>query len=256
MALTVKAVADLAGITVRTLHHYDHIGLLKPSATSPSGYRLYSDGDLERLQQILFFRELDIGLTEIRRILDDPGFDRKKALREHRNRLLARQGRIAALLRTIDRTLASLEGGSAMTREQLFEGFDDRQYREEAEKRWGKDVVATSYDRLAKLSKQERDDVWAEAQAIASGVAALMDCDPADPEVQKLVARHYRWVNFFWDCDLRSYRELGRMYVEDPRFAANYDKIRPGLAVFMRDAIQVYADASDCGSAPVLRPTT
>ncbi len=241
MALTIKAVADLAGVTVRTLHHYDHIGLLTPSSSSHSGYRLYSEGDLARLQQILFFRELDFELSAIGRILDSPEFDRKKTLREHRRRLHERQGRMTALIDTIDRTIAALEGGPDMTKEQLFEGFDDSQYREEAEQRWGTDVVSESYRRMGRLSKEDKAQIMAEAQAIGTGMGALMDRDPADPEVQALAARHYAWVNFFWDCGPEAYRNLGQMYVDDPRFTANYDKVKPGLAVFMRDAMAVYA---------------
>ncbi|MBM3269201.1 MAG: MerR family transcriptional regulator [Candidatus Sericytochromatia bacterium] len=243
MAYTVKRVADLAGVTVRTLHHYDRIGLLKPSAVSGAGYRLYGQADLARLQEILILRELDCDLARIRAILDAPAHDRRSALLQHRERLAARQDRIIGLIATLDRTIAAMEGGTEMSAEQLFEGFDDSRYRAEAEQRWGKDVVADSYRRMERLSAQDRDAIKAEAEAIGTGFAGLVGRDPADPEVQAVAARHHAWVNRFWDCSPEAFRNLGQMYVDDARFTATYDRIRPGLAVFVRDAMAAFADA-------------
>src|SRR5688572_26308475 len=137
MAYTVKAVADIAGVSVRTLHHYDEIGLLKPAAHSAAGYRLYAERDLERLQQILFFKELGFDLREIKRVLSDPTFDRRRALTEHRALLLERQERLRRLIASVDRTLKAIKKGGDMNA-QMFDGFDAAQYEDEARQRWGK----------------------------------------------------------------------------------------------------------------------
>src|SRR6478672_8186019 len=140
MGYTVKVVAEMAGVSVRTLHHYDRIGLLPPAATSPAGYRLYSDADLERLQQVLFFRELGFSLHDVKAIVASPDFDRTEALRAHRRLLVEQQGRLGRLVDLVDRTIASLEKGEPMADKERFAAFDDskaNEYREEARQRWG-----------------------------------------------------------------------------------------------------------------------
>ena len=133
---TVKDVARLSGVSVRTLHHYDQIGLLKPAGTSAAGYRLYTERELEQLQQILFFKELGFDLKEIKRVLSDPSFDRRRALVEHRKLLLERQGRIRRLIASVDRTLKAIQRGTTMNAT-MFDGFDAAQYEDEARQRWG-----------------------------------------------------------------------------------------------------------------------
>ncbi|MDB4896575.1 MAG: MerR family transcriptional regulator, partial [Firmicutes bacterium] len=130
MPHTVKVVAELTGITVRMLHHYDKIGLLKPAQVSAAGYRLYTDRDLERLQQVLFFRELGFALAEIKAIVDSPGFDRKRALLEHRRFLMERQTRLGRLIHSVNQTIMSIERGIPMSERELFEGFDPAPYEE------------------------------------------------------------------------------------------------------------------------------
>src|SRR3990170_4415689 len=144
MAYTVKAVANMAGITIRTLHHYDRVGLLKPASVSPSGYRLYSEADLERLQQILFFRELGFGLGEIRAILDDPSFDRREALVTQKRLLIEKQRRLGSLVALIDVSIDAMERGTKLDKDTMFEGFDEskiKEYTEEARARWGSENV-------------------------------------------------------------------------------------------------------------------
>ena len=136
MAYTVKVVAQIAGVSVRTLHHYDEIGLLKPASTSAAGYRLYADRDLQKLQQVLFFKELGFDLKEIKRILSDPHFDRADALKVHRKLLLERQERIRRLILSVDRTLKAIKRGKQMDA-RMFDGFDAAKYEEEARQRWG-----------------------------------------------------------------------------------------------------------------------
>lgn len=137
MAYTVKAVSDLAGISIRTLHHYDEIGLVKPAHKTASGYRLYTEEDLERFQQVLFFRELGFSLKDIKEIVSRLDFDRRKALLDHRELLLDRQERLGRLVQSIDRTLDAMERGIAMNAKEMFDGFDQAEYAEEARQRWG-----------------------------------------------------------------------------------------------------------------------
>jgi DNA-binding transcriptional MerR regulator len=247
MSYTVKAVADMASVSVRTLHHYDHIGLLKPTSTSPAGYRLYADADLGRLQQVLFFRELGFGLQEIKAIVDSPGFDRKEALRAHRRFLIEEQKRFGRLVDLVDKTIDALERGTSMTNRDRFAGFDEttlEEYRQEARQRWGQtEAFQESERRTAGYSKADWDAIKAEGEEITLAIAGLSERDPADPEVQRWIARHHQQIDRrFYTCPPELYRALGDGYVDDPRFTAFYDRVKPGLARFMRDAMHVYAD--------------
>lgn len=243
-AYTVKAVSDWAGITIRTLHHYDAIGLLKPAQVTTSGYRLYTEADLERLQQILFFRELGFGLQEIKEIIGHPGFDRRQALLDHRDLLLARRQRLDRLIQTIDRTLEAMKRGRPMDEKELFEGFDPAQYEEEARQRWGHTPAwAESQRRARKYTPDDWRAIQQECREIDQGTAALLDRSPADPEVQGWIQRHHRQINDrFYTCTPEMYRGLGDLYVQDPRFTARYEEIKPGMARFMQAAIQAYCD--------------
>lgn len=247
MAYTVKAVADIAGISVRALHHYDAIGLLKPADLSAAGYRLYSRADLERLQQILLFRELGFALGDIREVIERPGFDRDQALRKHRQLLVERRDRLTALIESVDRTLTTMERGGTMDEKSMFDGFDQSRYEEEARQRWGRTDAYKESTRRAKLyTKDDWTAIKAEWGAIESGLAALMDGSPADPAVQTLVERHRRLItDRFYDCTLEIYRGLAEMYVADDRFAAHYEAIRPGMAGFMRAAMLAYCDEAE-----------
>lgn len=247
MSYTVKAVAEMASVSVRTLHHYDHIGLLRPAATSATGYRLYDAADLERLQQVLFFRELGFGLHQIKAILDSPGFDRKEALRAHRRLLVEQQKRLGELVELVGRTIDTLERGTTMDDRARFAGFDDAklaEYREEARQRWGEsDAFKESERRAATYAKADWKAIKAEGEEVALGIAARMDHDPAAPEVQEWIARHHRQIDGrFYRCSAEIYRGLGDLYVDDPRFTAFYDCVKPGLARFMRAAMHAYAD--------------
>jgi DNA-binding transcriptional MerR regulator len=245
MAYTVKAVAALAGISVRALHHYDEIGLLRPAATSPAGYRLYDDHDLARLQQILFFRELGLGLKEIGPILDRPGFDHLEALRSHRALLLEQQGRLETLIKSVDRSIDALEKEVPMDHKQMFEGFDHSQYEDEVRERWGHtEAYKQSQERTSRYTKADWDAVKAESLAIQQDLAALMDRPVTDPAVQAVIERHYRQINErFYDCPLAMYRNLASIWVDDPRFTKNIDKVKPGLARFQHDAAIAFCDA-------------
>lgn len=245
-AYTIGRLANMAGVSVRTLHHYDQIGLLQPSARTAAGYRLYREVDLLRLQQILFFKELDLPLIEIGSILDDPGFEPVQALAEHRQRLQARMERLARLLTTIDRTIDRLtEETMTLTDEELYEGFAPEQierYKREAREMYDPALVEETERRIKKMSRSEWQAVGAEGGAVSEALAALADRPPDDAEVQAQIARHHAWIENFYPCPADLYRGLGQMYVEHPEFRAFYEKYRPGLADFVAAAMNHYAD--------------
>jgi DNA-binding transcriptional MerR regulator len=246
MAYTVKEVAEIAKVSVRALHHYDEIGLLKPAGHSAAGYRLYDESNLERLQQVLFFKELGFDLKEIQRILSDPKFNRKRALVRHRKLLLERQERVAQLIASVDRTLEAIERKQPMSAK-MFEGFDAARYEEEARQTWG---GTPEWDENARRWKKYTDRDWdaikKEGGEIVENLAALMNRAPDNPEVQKWIGRHHGQINDrIYACGPETYRGLADAYVQDPRFKAFYDTVKPGLAQFIRDAMKVYADTLD-----------
>ena len=245
-AYTVGQLAKTAGVSVRTLHHYDQLGLLAPSARTAAGYRLYEEGDLLRLQQILFFKELDLQLSEIRGILDDPEFDPIEALQNHRRSLQAQVGRLTGLLTTIDKTIQKLtEDDMKMTDEELYEGFSKEKierYKREAREKYDPALVEESERRIGKMSKDQWKAVKEEGEELTHSLAALVDRAPEDPEVQALIARHHTWIEHFYTASSDMYRGLGRLYTEHAEFRKYYDKYGLGLADFMAAALAYFAD--------------
>ena len=242
----VKEVAALTGVSVRTLHHYDAIGLLTPMARTDAGYRLYSDDDLLRLQQILLGRELGLSLEAIRRSLDDPGFDRRQALQLQRAELLARSARTTTMLRAVDAALSLLDAGSRAPGDfdmsQIFDGFDPAQYEAEAEQRWGEsDAFKESKRRTAGYTKRDFEQLAAEQAGIyADAFAALEQGKPADDAAVLSVAERHRASieRWFYPCSHALHRGLADLYEQDPRFAANIDKYGAGLSPFLVAAIR------------------
>jgi DNA-binding transcriptional MerR regulator len=247
-ALTVGEVARLAHVSVRTLHHYDDLGLLTPSGRSEAGYRLYAMPDLERLQHILFYKELGFALDEIGELLVDPAFDRRRALVAQRELIAAQAARYHAMLDLVDRTLDALEGGTTMTKEDMFEVFGDfhpAEYDDEVEERWGNtDAYKESARRTKGYTKQDWQRFKAESEAVNAAISALMDAGvpPDDPRAMDAVERHRLQIDrWFYPCSHKMHVGLGEMYVADPRFAANYEKARPGMAEYVRAAIRANA---------------
>jgi len=241
-------VAKTAHVSVRTLHHYDEIGLLNPSERSEAGYRVYTDHDLIRLQQVLFYKELGFGLDDIREITSDPAFDRREALLTQRELVAERLVRLEALMGLIDKTLISLEGGMKMTKEEMFEvfgDFDPAEYEEEAQERWGDtDAYKESARRTNSYTKQDWARFKAESEANGAAMVELFDAgvDPTDPRSMD-VADEARAIidRWFYPLSREMHVCLGDMYVADPRFKANYDKQREGLAQWLCDAIKANA---------------
>lgn len=246
----IKKVSDIAGVSVRTLHYYDHIDLLKPTRVDEAGYRQYSDADLIRLQEILFFKELGFGLSEIKEILDQPGYDRRDALLTHKQILREKNLRITRLIRTVDKTLDSMNGGSVMDNDDMFGAFDEaviKEYKEEACERWGEtDAYRESERKTAKYTKADWERTGAESGDIYIKIADLMETgkEPSDSEVQEQTKRWFDHLcKNFYTCTPEIFRGLADGYVQDERFTANIDKFRPGLASFLSQAMKIYADS-------------
>lgn len=246
MAFTVGELSRLTGVTVRALHHYDEIGLVRPSRRSAAGYRLYDDDDALRLQQVLVLRELGVALDEIAAALDAPG-DRAQLLRKHRAQLADRRTRIDAMLASVDAALEVLEKGKAqMMRPEdfkaMFGGFDPSVHDDEVRARWGTtDAYQESARRTRQYGKPEWEAIRGESEAIYARLAELMRQGAAvsDPGVQDAVEAHRLHIErWFYPCSRQMHRGLGEMYVADPRFTASLDgKGGAGFAQFFRDAI-------------------
>jgi DNA-binding transcriptional MerR regulator len=246
---TVGEAARLAHVSVRTLHHYDEIGLLVPSGRSPAGYRLYSEADLRRLQQILLYRELDFGLEEIAAMLTDPQAGTDDHLRRQHQLLRGRRDRAIGLLAAIEREMEARKMGIALTPEEQFEIFGTDKMDEhaaEAEQRWGDtDAWHESRRRTAAYTKQDWIAIKAEADAnIAGFAAAIRARQPADSAAAMDLAEAHRQhlTRWFYDCGYDMHRSLAELYVSDPRFTASYDEIEPGYSHYVHDAIQANAD--------------
>ncbi|MCW3795720.1 MerR family transcriptional regulator [Paenibacillus sp. LS1] len=244
MAMKVKEVAELASISVRTLHHYDEIGLLTPDEVTAAGYRLYSDANLERLQQILFFKELDFSLKEIKNIITNPSFDPEEALNMHRLILLEKRQRLDQMIATIDRTVLHVRGEIKMTAKEQFEGFDFSQnpYEQEARERWGDQAVDQANQKLHSQSGENQRALSDQMNEIYKRLAALRHTEPASAEAQAGIKEWYIWLNEMGSYSPEAFRGLGQMYVHDERFTRNIDQFGDGLAAFMRDAMAVFAD--------------
>lgn len=244
--MMVKEVAELAGISVRTLHHYDDIGLLHPSETTEAGYRVYTGEDLALLQQILFFRELGFPLKQIREIVSRPDFNRREAMELHHKLLLEKRVRLERMIETLEKTMKHEKGEIEMTNKDKFAGFDfsSNPYEQEARERWGDQAVDESNAKLNKLSKTEQGQLGEEMNAIYRKLAALRNEPPASEEAQQAIGEWYDWLNRMGKYSLEGFKGLGQMYVDDERFTRNIDQFGEGLARFMRDAMAEYADAN------------
>lgn len=243
---TVRQVARMAQVSVRTLHHYEQIGLLRPRLRSESNYRLYAEDDLLQLQQILFYRELGVPLDDIGRILADPAFNRVEALRDHRVRLEKEAERILTLLTTVDRTIIRLtEKNIMLSDDELYEGLDKetgQRYEREAMQQYDPIVVAETNRKIRQMSKDQWAAVRREGDEVSRLLASLMDEDPAGPAVQAAVARHHAWIEVFFPANAEIYKGLGAGYAANDEFRATYDKYRPGLADFLHTAMDIYAE--------------
>lgn len=247
---TVGRVAELAGVTIRTLHHYDRIGLLTPSGRSAAGYRRYDEDDLERLQQILTYRELGFTLEDIAAILEEPGVSTDHLVRQ-RSLLLQRIERLQDMVGAIELQMEANKMGINLTPEERFElfgNFDPDEHAAEAEERWGDtEAFKESQRRVARYGKDEWAAIKAEAEDIEAAFATALDSGAAadSPAARDAAERHRRHIDrWFYDCSHDMHRSLGAMYDADPRFRAHYEQRREGLAAYVSDAITANAARS------------
>jgi DNA-binding transcriptional MerR regulator len=243
MVYTIKKLAQLAGTSVRTLHYYDEIGLLKPEYRGANGYRHYGEKSIAKLQQIMFFRELDFSLEEIKTITSRPDFDAVEALQSHKALLQKRKERIDELLNTIAKTIKNITGEKLMEIKEYYQGFSDEQiekYREEVKQRWGEKTLKDSEARVMKMGKEKFAEVQAESDRIFRTIAENMGKGYDSKIVQAEVAKWRQWLENFHHYPDEAVLGLGRAYSQNPEFAKTFKKYHKDLPAFMTKAIDYY----------------
>ncbi|KPB04069.1 MerR family transcriptional regulator [Bacillus sp. CHD6a] len=253
MEYTVQKLAKMAGVTGRTLRYYDEIGILKPARMSASGYRIYGQEEVDKLQQILFYRELEMDLDSIQKIINAPSFNEVEALKEHRDKLLTKQKRLEGLIKSVDRTLAAKEGSITMTNKEKFEAFkqniineNEEKYGKEIRGKYGNETIDQSNAKLKGMSKNQYEQGEKLGEEVLQVLSkAFQTGDPAGELAQKAADLHRQWLGLYWDSySKEAHAGLAQMYVDDERFTAFYDKEQPGTAEFLRDAIYIYTGMS------------
>lgn len=251
MNYKVQELSNLTGITPRMLHHYHKIELLTPDKITDSGYRLYSSKNLERLQDILFLKELDFSLREIKIILDNPSYNRTEAFKTHKKILLEKRKRLDLIIETLDSTIKNIKGGKTMSNKEMFKGFSNEEienqkskYAEEVKSRYGDTSAYKEYTKKsATYSKDDWNRIQSRFDSLFENLASLMDESPRSEEVQKYIEKYREHISLnFYECTPEIFRGLGSMYVCDPRFTKNIDKHREGLSKFLKEAIDYYCD--------------
>jgi DNA-binding transcriptional MerR regulator len=249
MEYTVQKLGSLAGVSTRTLRYYDEIGILKPARINSSGYRIYGQAEVDRLQQILFYRELGISLESIKEIVTAPSFDGAAALRDHREKLLEKKEQLEMLIANVDKSIAVTEGRMRMSNKEKFEGFkkkmiddNEKKYGIEIREKYGEETVNKSNAKLQNMTQAQYEEVTKLAEQVIETLAeAYKTGDPAGDLAQKAAGLHKRWLSYYWnEYSKEAHAGLAQMYVDDERFTAYYDKEQPGTAAFLRDAIQIY----------------
>jgi len=238
----------MAGVTPRTLHHYDEIGLLKPSRIGDNGYRYYGEESLLKLQQILFYRELDFPLDDIRKIMGRRDFDVLSALETHKESLTRQMERTKRLLVTVDNTINHIKGEKLMSQKGLFEGFSEEEqekYALEAEQLYDPETVRESNRKWKAYSAGKKEAILAEGKTVYLDMIAAMPKGASSAEVQAIVERWRKHMDYFWTPNLEQLLGLANGYNDDPKFRANFDKMHPQLAEFMLEAVTVYVERSN-----------
>ncbi len=249
MEYTVKRLAALADISTRTLRYYDEIGILKPARINSSGYRIYGQNEVDRLQQILFYRELELSLEDIKEIISQPDYNRNEALKDHRIKLLAKRKQIDLLLANIEKTLKAEEGRLKMTDKEKFEGFkhklvneNENKYGRESREKYGDKAVNDSNNKLLKMTEEQYQQFEKLGQEVNETLKAAMETgDPSGILGQKAADLHRQWLSYSWSSySKEAHAGVAQMYVGDERFKQYYDKIQEGAAEFLRDAVLIY----------------
>ncbi|MDT8715162.1 MerR family transcriptional regulator [Clostridium sp. 19966] len=249
MEYTVQKLALLSGITPRTLRYYDEIGILKPARINSSGYRIYGETEINILQQILFYRELGIELENIKDMISSPYFDRAKALKDHKNKLLDKRNQLDLLIENIDKTMAEIEGRILMSDKEKFQGFKDKMiqdneasYGKELREKYGNDTIDKSNNKLKNMTEKQYEEITKLSEEIMEKLKTALEAgDPSSELAQEVAGLHHKWISFYWDSySKEAHAGLANMYVQDERFKAYYDKQGKGAAEFLRDAILIY----------------
>lgn len=249
MEYTIQKLSLLAGVSTRTLRYYDEIDILKPARINSSGYRIYGREEVDRLQQILFYKELGLPLDQIKEIITSPSFNAADALQEHREKLLNKRKQLDRLIANVDQTIAANEGRITMTDQEKFEGFkkqmveeNEQKYGKEIREKYGDNAVNKSNEKVLNMSQEEHDEVTKLAEEIHTTLAeAFKTGDPSGDLAQKAADLHKQWLTFYWnEYSKEAHAGLAQMYVDDERFTAYYDKEQQGTAEFLRDAIHIY----------------
>lgn len=249
MEYTINQLAKLAGVSTRTLRYYDQCGLLPPKAVRSNGYRIYGETEVNRLQQILFYRELGVELSEIGRILAEKDFDGLSALQNHLSALREKRVRLDHLIDNVQKSISAMKGETEMTDEEKFKGFkeklisdNEQKYGEEIRTKYGNETVDRSNAKLKNMTKEQYGELEALTQELNNTLkAAFEQGDPGGELAQKACELHKKWLSFYWDhYSKEAHMGVAQMYVDDPRFTAYYDAIAPGCAVFLRDAVRIF----------------
>ncbi|RNF38715.1 MerR family transcriptional regulator [Planococcus salinus] len=249
MEYTVQKLGELAGVSTRTLRYYDEIGILKPARKNSSGYRIYGQREVDRLQQILFYRELGVDLKSIKKIVTDPAFDGADALKRHRQQLVEKRRQLDLLIMNVEKTISAAEGKSSMADKEKFEGFkqqliedNEQQYGQEIREKYGNEEVDKSNARMLNMNEQQyRQFTQLEQEVLAVLREACETGDPSSETAQKAADLHKQWLAFTWPSySKEAHAGLAQMYVDDERFAAYYNKVHPKAAEFLRDAVHIY----------------
>lgn len=249
MEYTVQKLAGIAGVSTRTLRYYDEIGILKPARINSSGYRIYGESEVDRLQLILFYRELGIDLESIKGIITSSSFERSKALKEHHKKLLEKRKQLDLLIANVNKTIESIEGRITMSDKEKFEGFkkkmisdNEGKYGKEIREKYGDEAIDISNNKIKNMTQEEYDKVTTIENDMFEALYAALETGNASGELaQKAADLHRQWISFYWDSYTKeAHAGVAQMYAMDERFKAYYDKKKPGSAEFLRDAIQVY----------------
>ncbi len=253
MEYTVQKLGKLAGVSNRTLRYYDEIGLLKPARINSSGYRIYGSREVDRLQQILFYRELGVSLESIRDIVTAPSFECSYALREHHEKLLQKREQLNQLIANVEKTLAVTEGRTTMSDKEKFEGFkqamideNEKKYGKEIREKYGSDTVEKSNQKVKNMTKEQYEEITKLSEELTEKLsAAFKTGNPAGELAQEAADLHRKWLCYYWDSYTKeAHAGVAQMYVDDERFTAYYDKEQPGTAKFLRDAVFIYTGNS------------
>lgn len=249
MEYTISQLAKMAGVSTRTLRYYDQCGLLRPKTVASNGYRMYGQAEIDRLQQIMFFRELGVELSEIERVLADENFNELTALQNHLITLKEKRDRLDVLINNVQKSISAMKGAATMSNEEKFEGFkekliseNEQKYGEEIRKKYGNDIIDNTNTKLKNMSKEQYSKLETLTEEFHNTLKqACAQGDPGSKLAQRACELHKQWLCFYWqNYSKEAHIGVTQLYVDDPRFTTYYDNLMPGCASFLRDAVRIF----------------